>query len=171
MNNINEEKQQEEQLYKHLKNLNISFEKFEHEAFPTCQASGNYYTERKMGKDCKSIFMRNRKGKKHFLVILPADKKIDVLFLADFLEEHRKMSFASDERLKKYLGLQPGSVTPFSLLHPNSKEVTVIFDNDIFSEETIHFHPLRNTATLHILTSDFQKYIKNLEQEVKYITF
>ncbi|HID91744.1 TPA: prolyl-tRNA synthetase associated domain-containing protein [Candidatus Peregrinibacteria bacterium] len=161
----------EKQLYTYLENLNISFEKHEHEAFPTCEASGTYYTEKNMGKDCKSIFMRNRKGKKHYLIVLPANKKIDVLFLAEFLEEHPKMSFASDERLEKYLGLKAGSVTPFSLLHENAKEVIVVFDSDIFSEETIHFHPLRNTATLHLSTLDFKQYVESLEQKIKFICF
>ena len=167
----NKENTQEKKLYDYLENLDINFTKYEHEAFPTCEASGTYYTEKNLGKDCKSIFMRNRKGKKHYLIVLPADKKIDVLFLAEFLKEHPKMSFASDERLEKYLGLQPGSVTPFSLLHENSKEVIVVFDTDIFSEETIHFHPLRNTATLHLSTLDFKKYIENLEQDVNFICF
>ena len=175
-NDLNDVQSTPEQiLYTYLKKLDINFTKYEHEAFPTCEASGTYYTEKNMGKDCKSIFMRNRKGKKHYLIVLPANKKIDVLVLAEFLTEHPKMSFASDERLEKYLGLQPGSVTPFSLLHENAKDVTVVFDTDIFAEETIHFHPLRNTATLHISTLDFKKYIESLEQNikdnVKYICF
>ncbi len=163
--------QKEKELYAYLETLHIPFEKHEHEAFHTCEASGNFYSERSMGKDCKSIFMRNRKGKKHYLIVLPANKKIDILFLAEFLEEHPKMSFASDERLKNYLGLQPGSVTPLSLFQESAKDVIVIFDTDIFSEEKIHFHPLRNTATLAFSTSDFKKYIKSLPQDIREICF
>lgn len=161
----------EKYLYEYLQNLDIPFDKYEHDAFMTCEASGSFYAERKMGKDCKNIFMRNRKGKKHYLIVLPAEKKIDVFVLAEFLEEHPKMSFASDERLEKYLGLKHGSVTPLSLLHENAKDVTVIFDSDVFSEERVHFHPLRNTATLSFLTKDFKKFVESLDQEIKYITF
>ena len=161
----------EEKLYTYLSEISVPFEKVEHEAFPTCEASGNFYKERAMGKDCKSIFMRNRKGKKHYLIVLPAEKKVDILLLAEFLGEHPKMGFASDERLEKFLGLQPGSVTPFSLINPASLDVVLVVDSDIFSEEYIHFHPLRNTATLKIKTSDFQKFLKSLSQEVKEICF
>jgi len=167
--NTEESDSNEQKLYQYLSDLNIDFEIFEHEEFPTCEASGNFYEERKMGKDCKSIFLRNRKGKKHYLVVLPAEKKIDILFLAEFLEEQPKMGFASDERLKKFLGLKPGSVTPFSLIHPHSFEVTAVFDTDIFSEEYIHFHPLRNSATIKLKTSDFQKFLESLSRDSREI--
>ena len=161
----------EQKLYTYLEEISVPFEKVEHEAFMTCEASGDFYEKRGMGKDCKNIFLRNRKGKKHYLVVLPAEKKIDIPFLADFLGEHPKMSFASDERLEKFLGLKPGSVTPLSLLHPNAGEVSVVFDADVFSHEYVHFHPLRNTATLKFTTTDFQKFLKSLDNEMHHILF
>ncbi len=161
----------EQKLYDYLSEISVPFEKVEHEAFMTCEASGTFYEERGMGKDCKNIFLRNRKGRKHYLVVLPAEKKIDIPFLAEFLDEHPKISFASDERLEKHLGLKPGSVTPLSLFQKCAEDVIVVFDKDVFSEESVHFHPLRNTATLKFKTSDFQKFLDSLPNDIRHICF
>lgn len=161
----------EQILYQTLEDLKISFEKIEHDAFPTCEASGNFYAENNMGVDCKNIFMRNKKGKKHYIVSLLKEKEIDIPTLAEFLGEHRKMGFASDERLEKFLGLKPGSVTPFSLLHPESTEVTAIIDSEIFQHEFVHFHPLRNTATLKISSTDFRKFLHATGREFLEFSF
>lgn len=156
----------EQKLYQKLKDLEIEYQKIEHEAFHTCEASGNFYAENNMGVDCKNIFIRNKNGKKHYLVVLQSQSQIDIPILAEFLGEHRKMSFASDERLEKFLGLKPGSVTPFSLIHENSEDVTVIIDQSIWEHEFIHFHPLRNTATLKISTQNFRKFLDHHPHEV-----
>ena len=102
---------------------------------------------------------------------MKAEHYIDIPQLAEFLGEHRKMSFASDERLFKYLGLKPGSVTPFGLIHENSRDIQVIIDNSIWQHEFIHFHPLKNTATLKISTQNFKKFLKNHTQNFKNFDF
>lgn len=150
----------EQRLYEILTNLQIEFEKIEHEAFATCEASGDFYNKNDMGVDCKSVFLRNKKGKKHYLAVLPAEKKIDIPLLAEFLDEHRKMGFASADRLEKYLGVKPGSVTPFGIINEASIEIPVIIDVTIFDHEFVHFHPMRNTATLKIKTVDFRRFLE-----------
>lgn len=152
----------EQQLYDFLDSLEIAYEKREHTAFPTCEISGDFYQKNKMGVDCKNIFLRNKKGRKHYLIVIKKEKKLDIPALAEHLAEHRKMGFASDERLEKFLGLQPGSVTPFALIHFNAAEVPVVVDPDIFEHEYVHFHPLRNTATIKISTKDFRKFLESV---------
>lgn len=156
----------EKQLYKILEELEIEFEKFEHEAFPTCESSKGFYEKNDLGLDCKNIFLRNKRGRKHYLAVLPAEKQIKIPSLAEFLEEHKKMSFASSERLEKYLGLMPGSVTPFGIIHKNAPEVSVIIDVSIFEHEFVHFHPMRNTATIKISTQDFRKFLDHHPNEI-----
>lgn len=149
----------EQQLYKKLDDLNIIYEKFEHPAFGTVDASGSFYRDHDMGVDCKNAFMQNRRGKKQYLVVLCAHKNIDIPHLAEFLGEHRKMGFASQDRLQKYLGLTPGSVTPFGLIHENAREIPVVIDREIFDHAFVHFHPFRNTASLKISTQDLGKFL------------
>lgn len=156
----------EEKLYKTLDEIGVMYEKFEHPAFPTCDASGDYYQEHNMGVDCRNSFMQNRRGKKHYLVIMMADKKIDIPHLADFLGENKKMGFASEERLKNYLGLMPGSVTPFGLIHENARSISVVVDKNIFLYDHVHFHPLRNTASLKMSTQDLRKFFDHCGCEI-----
>jgi Ala-tRNA(Pro) deacylase len=150
----------EQQLYQKLDELDIAFEKIEHPAFGTVEASGHFYRDHDMGVDCKNAFMQTRRGKKHYLVITCAHKKIDIPHLAEFLGEHRKMGFASEERLMHYLGVTPGSVTPFGLISSSARDVGVVVDNEIFTYERVHFHPLRNTASLVITTRDCKKFLE-----------
>ena len=156
----------EDQLYKKLDELDVCYECFEHPAFDTCEASGDYYQEHDMGVDCRNSFMRNRRGKKHYLVVMLKQKKIDIPHLAQFLGENKKMGFASEERLKKYLGLVPGSVTPFGILHENAFDIPLIVDKDIFEHEYVHFHPLRNTASVKMAVRDFEKFLASIDREV-----
>ncbi len=150
----------EQRLYETLANLQIEFEKIEHEAFPTVEASGDFYQKKNMGVDCKSAFLRNKRGKKHYLAVLKAEKTIDIPVLAEFLNEHRKMGFASCERLEKYLGVKPGSVTPFAIVNEAAGDIPIIIDTEIFNHDFVHFHPMRNTATLKISTKDFRKFLE-----------
>ncbi|MFA5986806.1 MAG: prolyl-tRNA synthetase associated domain-containing protein [Parcubacteria group bacterium] len=157
----------EQKLYKILDEMNIPYEKFEHPAFGTVEASGSFYRDHDMGVDCKNAFMQNRRGRKHYLVILCAQKNIDIPHLAEFLGEHRKMGFASADRLENNLGLTPGSVTPFGLIHENAGEVGVVVDKEIFDYASVHFHPFRNTASLKISTKDFLRFLKRYAMDVK----
>ncbi len=161
----------EQKLYDILKELKIEFEKIEHPAFDTCEKSGDFYQENNLGVNCKNIFLQNRRGKKHYLVTILAENQLDIPKLAEFLDEHRKMGFASAERLDKYLGLQPGSVTPFSIVNESAKDIPVIVDKEIFKSEFVHFHPLRNTATLKISTKDFCKFLDNFSDSNEFLEF
>lgn len=150
----------EQRLYDVLCEHDIAYEKIEHPAFGTVEASGKFYRDHDMGVDCKNAFMQTRRGKKHYLVIVQAHKTIDIPHLAEFLGEHRKMGFASEERLMHYLGVTPGSVTPFGLISANAGDVGVVVDDAIFTHQRVHFHPFRNTASLVITTSDLRKFLE-----------
>lgn len=144
-------------IYDILNELNIQYEKVEHPAVYTCAEADQYDRGPDCGK-CKNLFLRNKKGDKNYLVILPAEKRLDLENLAEHLSE-TKLSFASAERLLKYLGLTPGSVSPFGLITDANKEVVVVVDNDLFKYPQLGFHPNINTATLIISVDDFKKYL------------
>jgi Ala-tRNA(Pro) deacylase len=159
--------EQEQKIYKALDDLGVTYEKYEHPAFATCDSSGTFYKDNDMGVDCKNIFLQNRRGKKHYLVVLLADKKLDIPHLAEFLDEHKKMGFASEGRLNKYLGLTPGSVTPLAIINQNARDIPVVLDKEIFDYEYVHFHPSRNTASIKITTDDLMKFCKMYACDVK----
>jgi Ala-tRNA(Pro) deacylase len=160
-------KTHEQKLYDILDDMSISYKKIEHPAFASCDASGDFYKNNDMGMDCKNIFLRNRRGKKHYIIVLRADKNLNIPHLAEFLEENKKMGFASEERLDKFLSLKPGSVTPFGLISENAKDIPIVVDKDVLECEYIHFHPFRNTASLKITIQDFIKFCNTHACELK----
>ena len=92
------------------------------------------------------------------MVILLSRKSADLKALTRQLGEDR-VSFASPQRLMKYLGLEPGAVSPFGLIYDENKEVRVVLDEDLKNEEYVNFHPNVNTATLGLDFADFEKFL------------
>jgi Ala-tRNA(Pro) deacylase len=77
----------------------------------------------------------------------------------ELLLKQGKLSFASEKRMLKYLGILPGSVSPFGLINDLENHVTVFIDESLLSHEKISFHPNLNTATIAISTKDFIKFL------------
>jgi Ala-tRNA(Pro) deacylase len=73
-----------------------------------------------------------------------------------------KLSFASEKRMDKYLGLKPGSVTPFGLINDENHEVIVFIDSTLQQADRLAFHPLDNRATVSILRTDLIRLLEHL---------
>lgn len=117
---------------------------------------------------CKNLFLRNSSGKQHFLLTVPATTPVDLKQLAAKLESSR-LSFASAERLEKYLGLQSGLVSPFGLLNDTSKSVIFVSSKDLPLSATIGIHPNDNIATVWLAFSDLLTLLSELQVEVKLV--
>lgn len=159
---------EESTIYKILDDLSISYEKHDHPAVYTVEEAVAQWKGIK-GAHCKNIFVRNKKGNRHYLIIVEHLKKIDLTPLSKRMGQSR-FSFASPERLRKYLGLEPGSVSPFGLINDTDKEVEVLVDSDLRGAEFINFHPNVNTATLTISFSDFKKFLQSCGNRVTYVS-
>lgn len=109
---------------------------------------------------CKNLFLRNNKGGRHYLVVLEHSKKADLKVLTAKLNEDR-LSFASPDRLMRFLGLMPGAVSPFGLLHEGAKEVIVVLDEELTRAERLGFHPNVNTATITLAAADFLRFLES----------
>ena len=80
-----------------------------------------------------------------------------------------KLSFASPERLMKYLGVTPGSVSPFGLIHDQDRHVRVFLDRELKQAARISFHPNINTRTLVLTFTDFERFLASTWNVVRYI--
>lgn len=147
-----------EDIYQVLKDLKIDYQKHDHPAVFTVEEAEKYDRGIEGGKS-KNLFLRNKKGDKHFLVVIKSEKRADLQVLAALVNES-KLSFASPERMMEYLGLTPGSVSPFGLINNSDKSIVVVIDEDLLNEEKVGFHPNVNTATLVIKTLDFKKFLQ-----------
>ncbi|OOM16013.1 prolyl-tRNA synthetase associated domain-containing protein [Clostridium saccharobutylicum] len=157
----------EQNVYDILNLLEIQYVRYEHKPIYTVDEAKDLDILIPGGK-CKNLFLRNGKGDIHYLVILDENKSIDLKLLSKQIGSTR-LSFASEDRLYKYLKLTPGSVTPFGIINDINKEVIVLIDNDLKNEKLLNFHPNVNTATIGISSIDFEKFIKYHENKFCYI--
>ncbi|MGD2294361.1 MAG: prolyl-tRNA synthetase associated domain-containing protein [Candidatus Aminicenantes bacterium] len=150
--------EKEKKVYEVLESLSIPFDVFYHSPVYTVEEAETHWENIK-GTHCKNLFVRNKKGNRHYLVILDSRKRADLKELNKQLGEDR-LSFASPERMMRCLGLEPGAVSPFGLINDSSKEVQVVLDKDLNEADWVSFHPNVNTATVTIAFSDFEKFLK-----------
>jgi len=144
-------------LYEIMKKLEIPFDYYGHPPTPTIEEAKLYWKDLD-ATHCKNLFFRNHKGDKHYLVVLDHRQKLDIHDLEKRLKQG-KISFASENRMEKYLGITPGSVSPFGLINDKEKHVHVFFDSNLQASSKISFHPNINTASLVIYFSDFIKFM------------
>ena len=145
----------------------IPFERFDHPAVFTCEQAAELKVDIP-GGSTKNLFLRDRKGKRHILVITGHEKKVDLKALAEVINVD-KLSFASSQRLKKFLGVDPGAVTLLGLINDEDCCVEVVFDEDVWKEEQLQCHPLVNTATLVISHVDIERFLKATGHEARII--
>lgn len=148
----------QEKLYEILDELNIEFNYHEHPPVPTISEARKYWKNIE-ATHCKNIFFRNHKGNRHYLVILNSEQQLDIHDLEKRLKQG-KLSFASARRLKKYLGVEQGSVSPFGLVNDHKNHVHLFIDSNLQKAQTISFHPNVNTASLVI---DYKNFIRFLD--------
>src|SRR5688500_15985222 len=135
--------------------MGIAFERYQHPAVFTSEDADKYWRHIP-ATPVKNLFLRNKKGNREYLVILGIDKRADLRQLVKIIGDDR-FSFGSAERLMQTMGLTPGSVSPFGLIHPGSRDVRVIIDADLRKAERLIFHPNINTASVTISFADLEK--------------
>jgi len=157
----------ERKVLETLDKLGILYIRHEHPAVATVEEAEKHWTDLK-GTHCKNLFLRNSKGNRHYLVIAPVTRGIDFKRLNAALGEDR-LSFASPERLRRWLGLEPGSVSPFGLLNDEARHVRVVCDRSLRSSSALGFHPNVNTATLEIGFPDFERFLASCGNSVRWL--
>ena len=150
-----------------LEALGILYERYEHpplasaaDAAPHWQSIDATHT--------KNLFLRNQKGTRHYLVVIELLKRADLRAVAAQLGEG-KLSFGSPEQLMTLLGVTPGSVSPFGLIHDTAREVRVCLDQDLKAGRRISFHPNINTATLVLTFADFERFLASRGNEMVFL--
>jgi len=155
------------ELYELLEKLGISFEYHEHPPVATIEDAKIHWRDLNSGR-CKNIFFRNHKGDRHYLVILEHLRQLNIRDLEQRLKQG-KLTFASDQRLKNYLGVEPGSVSPFGLINDKDHHVHLFIDEKLDEYERLSFHPNINTASLVVNKSDFLKFLRYLGNSYEFI--
>ncbi len=151
--------EQREKVFKELDRLGICYQVIEHPAVYTINEMEALEIFQDNPWIVKNLFLRDGGGKRHFLITLSMDKRVDLKELRRQLGTSG-LSFASEERLMKYLELTKGSVTPLGILNDKELKVEVVFDSSLVGREKIGVHPNDNTATVMLSYEDLERVIK-----------
>ena len=154
-------------VYSALDALGISYEKYEHPPVFTAEEAAQHWRGLR-GTRCKNLFLRNKKGNRHYLVILEVSKQADLRELVKLVGDDR-LSFGSPDRLMAELGLTPGSVSPFGLLNDDDGSVRLVIDEDLRHVDALIFHPNVNTASVVISREDFEKFLGTRANKITYV--
>ncbi|MFO1085292.1 MAG: prolyl-tRNA synthetase associated domain-containing protein [Reyranellaceae bacterium] len=144
-----------QQLFSRLAELGIAQQSVEHPPVFTVEEAkalrGNL-----PGHHVKNLFLRNKK-EEMWLVVAIEDRAVDLKRLGEVLGAGR-LSFGSPERLRRHLGVEPGSVTPLALINDESRNVRLAFDRGLMDGGPVNVHPLVNTMTTAMTAADLLRF-------------
>lgn len=158
-----------QEIYQLLTDKGIAFESMEHAPVYTMEDMEQCHITDK-GTVCKNLFLRDNKGKNHYLVTVPNAKQVNLKELAAQIDS-TKLSFASADRLAKYLCVQQGCVSPLGILNDESQSVTFVADEDLKNDSQVGIHPNDNTASIWLAFRDIQMLIEEHGNNVMFARF
>ena len=151
----------EAELYRLLQTAGVSYERVEHPPVFTYEEA-EMHVPPLPGVHTKNLFLRDAKGRRHFLVVVGSHARVDLQALARALNVS-KLGMASPERLQRYLGVTPGAVTLLGVVNAEAGEVETIIDTSVWEAgQPLHCHPLVNTATLSVPVAGLQLLLDTL---------
>ena len=154
-------------VYEALDAMGIAYESYTHPPVFTTEDVEKHWRDIP-AVPVKNLFLRNKKGNHQYLVIVGVDKRVDLQQLVKVIGDDR-LSFGSAERLMSTLGLTPGSVSPFGLLHEGSRDVQVVIDSALREADRLIFHPNINTASVTISFADLEKFLASRPNRVRFL--
>ena len=121
------------------------------------------------GAHSKNLFLKNKKNQ-YFLFSCLENTVVELKKISKSLGLGN-LSFANEDSLQKYLGVNPGSVTPFGLLNDEENIVKFFFDYKFLKYEIVNFHPLINTSTIGLSVNRFIDFFLENKKKVNIFDF
>jgi Ala-tRNA(Pro) deacylase len=157
----------QEIVYETLKKLNIKFDYYESPIDFSNEDDDDFWN-RIQATRCKNLFMRNHKGNRHFLIISDYNKNVDIRILEQKFKKG-KISFASQERIDKWLNGTIGAISVFSLLNDTQNHVEVFIDESLKTKEKLTFLPNELNALIAISYIDFIKLLNYSQNRFEFV--
>ena len=146
-------------IYALLESLSIPFERYDHAPVFTCDEA-DAAVPNTAAVQTKNLFLRDKRGRRHILLVTSCAKSVDVKRFADQIGADH-LSFGSAERLEKYLGVTPGSVTVLGLMNDTALGVELCVDADVWHTPSWRCHPLINSVTLVLARTDIERFFSH----------
>lgn len=154
----------EERVYDLLDQLNIDYQRIDHEEANTMEVCLEIEKSLK-STICKNLFLVNSNKSQYYLLMLKENKKFKTKMISKQINSSR-LSFGSDEKMLEYLDITPGSVSLLGLMNDHDFKVQLLMDKDLLQDEYLGCHPCINTSSLRIKMKDvFEKIMPFLHHE------
>ncbi len=150
------------ELFERLKAMQIPTTTIEHDAAFTV-AQSTAFEAGLPGAHTKNLFLKDDKGRL-VLVVAKTSTQVDLKALPKKIGTGR-LSFGKPDVLMAALGVVPGAVTAFSIANDAAGKVTLIFDSELMTHDSLNCHPLENTATTNIARDDLLRFIRSTGHE------
>jgi Ala-tRNA(Pro) deacylase len=116
------------------------------------------------GGHTKNLFLRDKRSA-FYLVAALEDAVIDLKTLGPRLGASGRFSFGPADDMRKFLGVEPGAVTPFGVINDRDGRITVVLDAAMLAHEVLNYHPLVNTMTTAISRDGLVEFLKSTGHE------
>ena len=120
------------------------------------------------GAFTKNLFVRDKKGVM-WLIVAIESQTVDLRAVTQTLG-HKRFSFGSPQRLMHYLGVIPGSVTPFGVFNDHGGHVRVALDEGLRAFDVWNFHPLVNSMTTTISAEDMLRFFDAVDHPPTWVS-
>jgi Ala-tRNA(Pro) deacylase len=122
------------------------------------------------GTFTKNLLLRDKRGQ-FFLIAAHEDRMLDLKSLPTQVGAHRRLSFASPERMIELLGVLPGALTPLALINAPSQGITAVIDASLMHSEQVNFHPLISTESVGLHPSELLTFLRSTGHEPLLVDF
>lgn len=156
-------------LFEDLRAREIAFEVFDHPPVFTVEEAKRHRPAGAEGVHVKNLFLRDKKGEM-FLVTTHEDRPVDLRALAATLDR-KNLSFASFDRLRTHLAVEPGSVTPIAIRNDHAGAVRLVLDASLLAAPRLHCHPLTNDRTMSLSPDDLVRFVRAHGHEPRIVDF
>jgi Ala-tRNA(Pro) deacylase len=120
-------------IYQFLKDNDIDYQRHDHPPVYTCREADRLVPGLPAAK-IKNLFLCDNQGRRHFLLVIEAEKSVDLKALCSILHIN-KPRFASLQRMRKYLRAEPGSATLLALINDPGRRIEVVMNK---TQNTYH---------------------------------
>lgn len=152
-------------LYSFFSEHGIEYERHDHPPVYTVEEAKRLVPHLP-GAKTKNLFLRDKSGNRHILVVVGHDKNVDLKALSKVLGLS-KLGLASPDRLKRYLGIEPGSVSMLAVVNDPEHEVDLVVERDVWRAKAFQCHPLVNTSTLVISKAHIERFLEATGHEAQ----
>ena len=143
--------------YDLLDNLNVPYQRIDHEATNTMEACAEV-DEVLNATICKNLLLCNRQCTTFYLLMIPGEKHFKTSVFSKLIGSSR-LSFADPKYMEEFLDITPGSVSVLGLMNDKENHVQLVIDEDILKGDFFGCHPCINTSSLRIATKDLMEKI------------